>query len=123
MKKAIGKALQAARRSAGFKSAKAFAEHMQYNVGTYTNWEQGKQMFSLEQAYEMANALGCTLDELGGRTYPHENEHALTAEEKRILDAYRSADFVTRTLVLRALGLDEKNVGGAGGALSEKGVA
>ena len=59
--------LQALRKAAGFKSAKAFAHHIGMNVNTYTDYEQGRRMFALDQAWEFADALGCTLDELAGR--------------------------------------------------------
>ena len=100
MKKTIGKSLQAARKAAGYKSARSFAEHMQYNVGTYTNWEQGKQMFSLEQACEMADALNCTLDELGGRARALEETYALTDDEKKLVDVYRSSSPVAQVAIL-----------------------
>ena len=63
--------LQALRKAAGFKSAKAFAHHIGMNVNTYTDYEQGRRMFALDQAWEFADALGCTLDELAGRTPPN----------------------------------------------------
>lgn len=69
-RKAIGKSLQGARKSAGFKSARAFAEHMGIPVSAYTEYEQGRNGFSYEQAWEFADALGCTLDEVGGRKAP-----------------------------------------------------
>ena len=56
--------LQAMRKRAGFKSAKAFAEHIGMAVGTYTDYEQGRRMFTLEKACEFARELDCTLDSL-----------------------------------------------------------
>ena len=69
-KKAVGKNLQTRRKAAGFKSARAFAEHVGINVSTYTEYEQGRGSFTYEQAWQFADALGCTLDELGGRAVP-----------------------------------------------------
>ena len=86
-KKEIGKSLQGVRKSAGFKSARSFAEHMGFNIGTYTNWEQGKQLFSFEQAWEMADELDCTLDELGGRVVPHAVDDPHEAE---LVERYRT---------------------------------
>lgn len=68
--KKIGKHLQAMRKEAGFKSAKAFAEHMGMSVSAYTEYEQGRRSFSYETAWDIADALDCTLDALGGRTPP-----------------------------------------------------
>lgn len=100
MKKMIGKSLQTVRKAAGFKSAKAFAQQMGYNVGTYTNWEQGKQIFSFEQAWEMADALGCTLDELGGRA--HARQDTVPDDERRLLEAYRASDGRGQLTILAA---------------------
>lgn len=68
--KKIGKHLQVMRKEAGFKSAKAFAEHMGMSVSAYTEYEQGRRSFSYETAWDIADALDCTLDALGGRTPP-----------------------------------------------------
>lgn len=65
--KRVGAILKDKRKQAGYKSARAFAEHMGYNVYTYTGWEQGRHGFTLEQAFDMALELGCTVDELCGR--------------------------------------------------------
>ncbi len=62
--------LQRIRKEKGFKSAKAFADSIGMNPHTYTDYEQGRRMFSLETAWEFADALECTLDELAGREWP-----------------------------------------------------
>ena len=102
MKRAFGRSLQAARRAAGFKSARLFAEYMGYNIGTYTNWEQGKQMFSVEQACEMADAFGCTLDELVGR---NSSSDSLSPRERAMVDAYRHEDATGRAAIERVCGI------------------
>lgn len=61
--------LQNIRRARGFKSAKAFAEYMGMSVGTYTQYEQGQIGLTLEKAWEFADALECTLDDLAGRKF------------------------------------------------------
>ena len=66
LKKHIGHHLQLARKAAGYRSAKAFAEHMGISVNTYTGYEQGRIAFSIEQAWEFADALGTDLDGLVG---------------------------------------------------------
>lgn len=68
-RKAIGKNLQRLRKEAGFRSAKSFAESAGLNPGTYTSYEQGERSFTYETAWDMADALHCTLDELGGRSF------------------------------------------------------
>lgn len=62
--------LQEMRRKAGFKSARAFAESIKMNPTTYTQYEQGIRNFTLEKAWEFADALDCSLDELAGRQWP-----------------------------------------------------
>lgn len=52
------------------KSAREFAEHIGMNPHTYTEYEQGRMNFTLERAWEFADALGCSLDELAGRKAP-----------------------------------------------------
>lgn len=82
--KAIGSHLQAARKAAGFKSAKAFADHIGLSKDTYTGYEQGRISLSYERAWEFADALDCTLDALGGRKPP---ERAYDDPEQAALNA------------------------------------
>lgn len=87
--------LQKVRKEAGFRSAKAFAEHMGISPNTYTAFEQGRHALSLEQAWIFADALGeamgrhVSLDELAGRPWPAQG---LTPEERALVDAYRASD-------------------------------
>lgn len=62
--------LQRIRKERGFKSAKAFAEHIGISPRTYTNYEQGITSLTLDMAWEFADALECTIDELAGRPWP-----------------------------------------------------
>lgn len=61
--------LQRIRKERGYKSAKAFADHIGMNHHTYTDYEQGRRTFTLESAWEFADALECTIDELAGREF------------------------------------------------------
>lgn len=65
-RKRRGKALQRNRKGAGFRSAKAFADHLGLEAPTYTSYEQGVRSFSIDQACELASALNCSLDDLVG---------------------------------------------------------
>lgn len=69
--------LQELRKAAGWKSAKAFAEHIGISVRTYTNYEQGARNLMLDTAVMLCNELGCTLDELVGRDVPKKEEKAV----------------------------------------------
>ena len=59
------------RKLAGFKSRDAFAEYIGVNKYTYRSWESGLAMMNLEQAYDCAVALGCTLNDLVGMSTSH----------------------------------------------------
>lgn len=69
VRKQIGKSLQSMRKAAGYRSAKAFAERLGMNVASYTDYEQGRTGLSIERAWEIADILECSLDELGGRNF------------------------------------------------------
>lgn len=58
--------MQKARKDAGFKSARSFAESVGLEPTTYTAYEQGARAFNIEQAWEFAEALGVGIDELVG---------------------------------------------------------
>lgn len=88
-KKQIGRYLQMRRKQAGFKSAKAFAEYIGINPGTYTGYEQGRRSFDYEQAWQMADALDCTLDELGGREFDAGGASSLARDESALVEDYR----------------------------------
>lgn len=88
--------LQNIRRARGFKSAKAFAEHMGMSVGTYTQYEQGQIGLTLEKAWEFADALECTLDDLAGRKfvaerYQDERQAVLNDDYAHLSDAGKDA--------------------------------
>ena len=77
--------LQNIRKAAGYTSAKSFAESIGMSVETYTQYEQGQRNMSLEVAWELADALDCTLDELAGRKRP---SNELLDEHKESLNEY-----------------------------------
>ena len=110
--------LQAMRKAAGFKSARAFAEHIGMNVSTYTDYEQGRRMFALEQAWEFADALGCTLDELAGRTPPN-----LDIESVKIAAKFHKLPPAGRIAVMEMLDLQLTKSGTAVPNHSVSGVA
>lgn len=88
--------LQNIRRARGFKSAKAFADHMGMSVGTYTQYEQGQIGLTLEKAWEFADALECTLDDLAGRKfvagrYQDERQAVMNEDYAHLSDAGKDA--------------------------------
>lgn len=100
-KKQIGRNIQKLRKAAGFKSAKAFADAIGFNPNTYTQYEQGLTGFSYEKAWQMADALDCTLDELGGREFDAaapplaRDESALVEDYRRMADEDRAGFMAT----------------------------
>lgn len=82
------KGLQEMRTAAGFTSANDFADFMGINRKTYTNHEQTGR-FSLLQAWEYADALGCTIDDVAGREFEPDQ---LTDEEQHVIDSMRATD-------------------------------
>ena len=91
--------LQELRKKAGWKSAKAYAEHMGMNVSTYTDYEQGRISMPLERAWAIADDLGVSLDELMGRTPPAQRE----VEDKR----RQAAEYIAMKLLELTEGADE----------------
>ena len=63
--------LKRLRREAGYKSRDAFAAALgdPYNARQIKAWEIGERKLSLEQACVIADFLGCSLDELAGRSF------------------------------------------------------
>ena len=61
--------LQECRKKAGWKSAKAFADHIGMSARTYTNYEQEVSELTVGLAIEFAQELNCSLDELAGYHY------------------------------------------------------
>ena len=52
------------RKAAGYKNRDDFAKVIGVNRHTYRSWESGASMMSLEQAFEVTEALGCSLEKL-----------------------------------------------------------
>lgn len=69
-REAIAKNIKSMRKAAGFSSANAFADYIGMKPGRYTAYEQNQASVDLEVAWIIADALGCTLDELAGREVP-----------------------------------------------------
>jgi transcriptional regulator with XRE-family HTH domain len=62
----MGERLQRLRRAQGL-SQSELAEAAGVPVGTLRGWEYGRRTPLLDAAARLADALGCTLDELAGR--------------------------------------------------------
>lgn len=56
--------------AAGYPKRPQFAEAYGINVYTLKDWESGKTKLKFEEASDLADFLGCTLDELAGKKPP-----------------------------------------------------
>lgn len=102
LRKRIGSHLQAARKSAGFKSANAFADYVGINRNTYTDYEQGRGSLSYERAWQLADILGVTLDDLGGRIPPDSRSGDSLSDpfEHELIECYRESTSEGRVVIL-----------------------
>jgi len=62
--------LKRLRKQAGFKTQKDIATALGVPERRYASWEREEVMMSLEQACNVTELLGCTLEELVGRKSP-----------------------------------------------------
>ena len=80
--------LQEMRKRAGYKSARAFAETIGMSLNTYNNYEQGATRLTLEKAWEFADVLECSLDELAGRRWPPEDLASIDPRRRAMIESY-----------------------------------
>lgn len=59
--------LKELRRLAGYRSMRSLAEKLGVPTSTYASWECGTRAIPLDKAVEVAELLGCSLDEMTGR--------------------------------------------------------
>ena len=98
--------LQSLRKRAGYKSANAFADAIGMNRKTYTNYEQAVSKLTLEQAWDFADVLGCSLDELAGRDWPPaERATEVSPDERLVLDAMESVSDEGRARIVEGASL------------------
>lgn len=118
-KKELGKRLRMLRKKAGFRSAKAFAEFAGFTTTGYAEFEQGRSRLTYEKAWKIADALGISLDELGGRQWPPEgaaaSEDPMREELVRCYDASTAEN--RHSLVVAA-----RNAALASGEAAERGA-
>lgn len=101
LRKQIGKNIQLLRKSAGFKSAAAFAKHAGFEASRYTEYEQGRRSMAFDAAWRIADALNCSLDTLGGREWsPMESQQNQTQEEGELITCYRRSTEKRRSKIL-----------------------
>ena len=117
-KKELGKRLRMLRKKAGFRSAKAFAEFAGFTTTGYAEFEQGRRRLTYEKAWKIADALGISLDELGGRQWPPEGASASDPMREELVRCYDASTAENRhSLVVAA-----RNAALASGEAAERGA-
>lgn len=92
--KMVGKEIKRHRLARGYKKLAPFAERIGIKADTYRKYESGTIAISLENAWTIAAALECTLDELVGRDM---------AEKLNIIS---SLDFMERDIIAKFRDMD-----------------
>lgn len=80
--------LQEIRKRSGLKQ-KEMAERLGVDVRTYGAWERKENMLNLEQAFNCAVVLGCTIDEIAGLDRERLRQH--DPYEGELVECYRAA--------------------------------
>ena len=62
--------LKTLRKQNGFKSAESIARHIGIEPPRYREYEAGRVIPSYEIAWKLADAFHCSMDDLGGRKWP-----------------------------------------------------
>ena len=87
-KKELGDRIKMLRERAGYKSRAAFAEALGMKPTKYQEYEMGRSRIDLALAWEIADLLGISLDDLGGRNFSPSS--SIADDERRILADYRA---------------------------------
>ena len=86
--------LKELRKAAGLTQAQ-LADQLQVKLPTYRTWERGTTMMNLEQAYNCALALNCTIDEIAGM--PAKPRSYADAGQRQINEQYEGMNARGRT--------------------------
>lgn len=95
--------LKKLRKAAGFKTQKEFADYIGVKERRYAGWERQETELTLEDACNLCNALGCTLNDLAG--WPAETvDHPLDDRRLQAMEAdYLSMDDAGRSAAAAAV--------------------
>lgn len=89
------------RKRAGFNTQADLARALGANPRTYASWEREEVRLTLDDARRIADVLGCSLDELAGRSWtsaPFSDER-----QSEINRLYESLDEARKTFLLEAM--------------------
>lgn len=95
----MASALQELRKAAGYKTAKEFATELDIPATTYGRYEADPKKIPLSSAWNIADALGCTIDAVVGRSEPDPEAQrgsvqafydGLSEENRELFDEFRN---------------------------------
>ncbi len=78
------------RKDAGYSSRAKFAAAFGVTERQIKAWETGERKLSLERACDVADFLGCSLDELAGRDFLRDTTDCLPPSDLRLVERYHS---------------------------------
>lgn len=86
--------LKRLRREKGYQTQQSFADAFGVPKRQVTAWESGERKLSLERACDVADFLGCSLDDLAGRDFRQNSDKpsTLPLEEAKLIMNWRSLD-------------------------------
>lgn len=78
------------RKDAGYSSRAKFAAAFGVTERQIKAWETGERKLSLERACDVADFLGCSLDELAGRDFLRDTTGCLPPSDLQLVERYHS---------------------------------
>ena len=78
--------LREMRERAGMQQQDA-AKALGVSAQSLSYWENGKRNINLADAVKLADLYKCSLDELAGRDWPHDNTVRIAPDEQLVIDA------------------------------------
>lgn len=90
------------------------AELLKVKKNTISNWENGKSNPDIDALVELCKIYNISCSAVLEEAYSNQVIHSLSVSglEKEIILAYRKADDIGKAVVLRSLGLDNKEIKG-----------
>lgn len=113
MKQILIERLRAARIDNNLKQSDV-AELLKVKKNTISNWENGKSNPDIDALVELCKIYNISCSAVLEEAYSNQVIHSLSVSglEKEIILAYRKADDIGKAVVLRSLGLDNKEIKG-----------
>jgi hypothetical protein len=90
----MGNNLKKLRKEAGYRTAEDFVKAFggDLKLSTYRDHEAGRRSFSVLQAWDYADMLHCSIDELVGREFVPRKAKKLSADSERLVGLYEATD-------------------------------